>query len=90
MFYYWYSIGQNAKDKNHPVPRKSVASDGNLYESIPLEHFSIEDAIPEEDEVYIEVPEHMYDKTFEHRPRVNVNPNLYHLISELKTKNISE
>uniref|UniRef100_A0A8W8JXC5 CUB domain-containing protein n=1 Tax=Magallana gigas TaxID=29159 RepID=A0A8W8JXC5_MAGGI len=75
------SIGQNAKDKNHPVPRKSVASDGNLYESIPLEHFSIEDTTPEENWVYIEVPEHMYDKTFEHRPRVNVNPNLYHLIS---------
>lgn len=60
-----------------------MASDGNLYESIPLEHFSIEDTTPEENWVYIEVPEHtcMYDKTFEHRPRVNVNPNLYHLIS---------
>lgn len=53
-----------------------------------MEHFSIKDAIPEEDEsVYTEVPEHMYDKTFEHRPRVNVNANLYQLISELKTKN---
>lgn len=76
------------KEKNRPVSRKSVASVGNIYESIPMDHFSIKDAISEEDEcVYTEVPEHMYDKTFEHRPRVNVNPNLYQLISELKTKN---
>lgn len=82
------SGGQNAKDKTHPVSRKSVVSVGNVYESIPLEHFSIKDAIPEEDEdVYTEVPEHVYDKTFEHRPHVNVNPNLYQLLSELKTKN---
>lgn len=80
--------GKPNKEKNRPVSRKSVASVGNIYESIPMEHFSIKDAIPEEDEnVYIEVPEHMYDKTFEHRPRVNVNANLYQLISELKTKN---
>ncbi|XP_052712189.1 mannan-binding lectin serine protease 1-like [Crassostrea angulata] len=82
------SGGQNAKDKIHPVSRKSVVSVGNVYESIPLEHFSIKDAIPEEDEdVYTEVSEHVYDKTFEHRPHVNVNPNLYQLLSELKTKN---
>lgn len=88
MFYYWYSGGQNAKDKTHPVSRKSVVSVGNVYESIPLEHFSIKDAIPEEDEdVYTEVPEHVYDKTFGHIPHVNVNPNLYQLLSELKTKN---
>lgn len=88
MFYYWYSIGQNDKEQTHPVSRKSVASVGNVYESIPLEHFSIKYAIPEEDEsVYTEVPEHVYDKTFEHRPRVNVKPNLYQLLSELKTKN---
>lgn len=83
------TAGKPDKDKIRPVSRKSVASVGNVYESIPLEHFSIKDAIPEEDEgVYTEMPEHMYDKTFEHRPRVNVNANLYQLISELKTKNI--
>lgn len=82
------NAGKSDKEKNRPVSRKSVTSVGNIYESIPMEHFSIKDAIPEEDEsVYIEVPEHMYDKTFEHRPRVNVNANLYQLISELKTKN---
>lgn len=82
------NAGKSDKEKNRPVSRKSVTSVGNIYESIPMEHFSIKDAIPEEDEsVYTEVPEHMYDKTFEHRPRVNVNANLYQLISELKTKN---
>lgn len=80
--------GKPDKEKNRPVSRKSVASVGNTYEIIPMEHFSIKDAIPEEDEnVYTEVPEHIYDKTFEHRPRVNVNANLYQLLSELKTKN---
>lgn len=82
------NTGKPDKEKNRPVSRKSVASVGNIYESIPMEHFTIKDSIPEEDEnVYTEVPEHMYDKTFEHRPRVNVNANLYQLISELKTKN---
>lgn len=80
--------GKPDKGENRPVSRKSVASVGNIYESIPMDHISIKDAIPEEDEsVYTEVPEHMYDKTFEHRPRVNVNANLYQLLSELKTKN---
>lgn len=88
IMFYLCSIGQNANDKTYPVPRKSVASVGNVHESIPLEHFLIEDSMPEEDEVYIEVPEHMYHKTFEHRPRVNVNPILYHLTSDLKSKNI--
>lgn len=70
-----------------PVSRKSVVSVGNVYESIPMEYFSIKDAIPVEDEgVYTEVPENVYDKTFEYRPHVNVNPNLYQLISELNTK----
>lgn len=70
-----------------PVSHKSVVHVGNVYESIPLEHFSIKDTIQEEDEdVYTEVPEHVYDKTFEHRPHVNVNTNLYQLLSELKTK----
>lgn len=85
--FYLCSIGQNANDKTYPVPRKSVASVGNVHESIPLEHFLIEDSMPEEDEVYIEVPEHMYHKTLKHRPRVNVNPILYHLTSDLKSKN---
>lgn len=82
------TTGKPDEDKIRPVSRKSVASVCKVYESIPLEHFSIKDAIPEEDEgVYIEVPEHVYDKTFKHRPRVNVNPNLYQPILELKTKN---
>lgn len=64
-----------------------MVSVGNVDESIPLEYFSIKDAIPEEiEDVYTEVPENVYDKTFEHRPHVNVNANVYQLISEVKTK----
>lgn len=55
-----------------------MVSVGNVYESIFLEYFLIKEVILEEDEdVYIEVLEYVYDKIFEYRLYVNVNFNLY-------------
>nr|XP_022326205.1 hepatitis A virus cellular receptor 1-like isoform X2 [Crassostrea virginica] len=75
-------------DKVRPISRKSVMSVANVYESIPLEHFSNDD-IMEEDEkggVYVDLPEHVYDRSFVKRTRANGNTNFYALISELKNK----
>lgn len=75
------------KDKMQSCSRKQVASVDNVYESIPMEHFSNEEGILEENKVlYMDVPQNVYDKAFQHRPRVNVNANMYQLMAELERK----
>lgn len=72
------NVGKFDKEKNCLVLCKLVISVGNIYESIFMEYFFIKDVILEEDEsVYIEVLEYVYDKIFEYRLYVNVNFNLY-------------
>ena len=74
---------------------QSIHSIGNVYESIPLEHFST-DVIVEDDgnenqdenKMYADIPDHVYDRTFKHRPYLNQQPNLYNVISELKLKRL--
>ena len=74
---------------------QSIHSIGNVYESIPLEHFST-DVIVEDDgnenqdenKMYADNPDHVYDRTFKHRPYLNQQPHLYHVVSELKLKRL--
>nr|XP_022320849.1 CUB and sushi domain-containing protein 3-like isoform X2 [Crassostrea virginica] len=75
-------------DKVRPISRKSVMSVANVYESIPLEHFSHDDIMEEDEEggVYVDLPEHVYDRSFVKRTRANGNTNFYALITELKNK----
>lgn len=81
------ALGMINKDKMQPGSRKSVVSVENMYESIPMEHFSNEEGILEGNKVlYMDVPQNVYDKAFQHRPHVNVNANMYGLMSELKRK----
>jgi hypothetical protein len=56
-----------------------VYSVANVYESIPLDHFSQEDAIQEEQEEnpYVAVAENVYDKAFMKRPHMGTKNNLY-------------
>lgn len=73
-------------DNVRPISRESVMSVANLYESIPLEHFS-RDEIMEEDEegrIYVDLPENVYDRSFIKRTRVNGTTNFYALVTELK------
>lgn len=88
----------NFDKKVQPDSRKStqsVHSIGHVYESIPLEHFST-DVILEDDgnenqdenKMYADISDHVYDRTFKHRPYLNQQPNLYHVISELKLKRL--
>ena len=60
----------------------------NVYEFIPLEHFSHDYIIEEEEEggVYVDLPEHVYDRSFVKRTRANGNTNFYALVTELKNK----
>ena len=37
---------------------------------------------------YVDIPDHVYDRTFKHRPYLNQQPNLYPMISELKSKHL--
>ena len=73
----------------------TIQSIGTLYESIPLDHFS-KDVILKDDGndnqddkgTYVDIPDHFYDRTFKHRPYLNQQPNLYPMISELKSKHL--
>ena len=75
-------------DNVRPISRESLMSVANVYESIPLEHFSRDDIMEEDGEagMYVDLPENVYDRSFVRRTRVNVNTNFYALITELKNK----
>lgn len=68
----------NFNEKVNTVSWKSVLtiqSIDNLYESIPLDHFS-KDVVLKNDEnenqeekgTYVNIPDHVYNRTFKHRP----------------------
>ena len=64
-----------------------VRNRGTLYEAIPLDHFSKvlvlkndENEKKEEKGTYVDIPDHVYNRTFKHRPFLNHQPNLYHMI----------
>ena len=75
-------------DNVRPISRESLMSVANVYESIPLEHFSRDDIMEENGEagMYVDLPENVYDRSFVRRTRVNGNTNFYALITELKNK----
>ena len=75
-------------DNVHPISRESVMSVANVYESIPLEHFSHDDITEEDEEgrMYVDLPENVYDRSFVKRTRVNGNTKFYALIAELKNR----
>lgn len=37
---------------------------------------------------YVDIPDRVYDRSFKHRPYLNQQPNLYPMISELKSKHV--
>ena len=75
-------------DKFRLISRKSVMSMANVFESNPLEHFSHDDIMEEDEEggVYVDLPEHVYDRSFVKRTRANGNTNFFALVTELKNK----
>ena len=67
-----------------------VRNRGTLYESIPLDHFSKvlvlkndENEKKEEKGTFVVIPDHMYIRTFKHRPFLDHQPNFYHMILSL-------